>query len=103
MGTGTAKGHAAQGVTPLLLSIKIWLSKRQQFVGRPELALPKAGRHNRLNRFQLFCGIGPNVDLRRGQIAVLQPEGDFADVLGCLQHDHGAGVSKYVGRYSFAV
>jgi hypothetical protein len=83
--------------------LKLGFQKRRQFVGRPELALSKTGRHNRLDRFQLFCRISANVDLRRGQTAVPQPEGDFADVLGCLQHDHGTGVPKYVGRDSFAV
>ena len=55
---------------PFYSPLRFGFQQRQQFVGRPELALSKTGRHNRLNRFQLFCRICPNVDLRRGQITV---------------------------------
>jgi hypothetical protein len=51
--------------------------QREQFVGRLELALAKARRHNRFNGLQLFGGIGPNVDFRRGQVTVPQPQGDL--------------------------
>jgi hypothetical protein len=34
---------------------------------------------------------------------VPQPQGDFPDVLRRLQHDHGTGVSEYVGRDLFAM
>ncbi len=83
--------------------LRLALQNREQFVGRPELALAKARWHDRFDGLQLFSRVGPNVDLRRGQIAVPQPQRDFPDVLRCLQHDHGAGVSQHVGRDIFAV
>jgi hypothetical protein len=49
MGSGAAKGHAARGVTPLRLSIRLALQQREQFVRRPKLALAKARRHNRFD------------------------------------------------------
>ena len=48
--------------------------------------------HNRFDGLQFLGRIGSNVDFRRGQITVPQPQGDFPDVLGCLQHDHCAGM-----------
>ena len=79
----------------------LWFALQQldQFVGRPKLALAKARRYNRFNGLKLFGGIGSNVDFRRGQIAVSQPQGDFPDVLRRLEHHHRTCVSKHVGRY----
>jgi hypothetical protein len=34
---------------------------------------------------------------------VPQPEGDFPDVLCCLEHNHCAGMSEHVGRDLFAM
>ena len=61
--------------------LRLALQKREQFVGRPEPPFAKAGRHDRFDGLQLFRGIGSDVDFRRDQITVTQPQGDFADVL----------------------
>ena len=72
--------HAAS--CPFDSPLRLALQKREQFVGRPKLALAKARWHNRFDGLQLFGRIGPNVDFRRGQVTVPQPQGDFPDVLG---------------------
>ena len=64
--------------------LRLALQKREQFVGRPEPPFAKAGRQDRFDGFQLFRRIGSDVDFRRDQITVPQPQGDFADVLRCL-------------------
>ncbi len=68
-------------------------AKNGALIGRPELAFAEARWHNRFDGLQLLGRIGSNVDFRRGQITVPQPQGDFPDVLGCLQHDHRAAVA----------
>src|ERR1035438_5204033 len=83
----------------------LWLAfqQREEFVGWPELAPAKAWWYDRFDGLQFFGRIGSNVDLRRGQVAVPQPQGDFPDVLRRLQHHHSASVSKHMGRHLFAV
>jgi Transposase zinc-binding domain len=54
--------------------LRVALQKREQFVGWPEPALAEAGRHNRFNGLQLFSRVGSNVNLRRGQTTVPQPQ-----------------------------
>jgi hypothetical protein len=71
--------HAAS--RPFDSPLRFALEQREQFVGRPKLAFAKAWRYHRFNGLQLFGGISPNVDLRRGQVTVPQPQGDFPDVL----------------------
>ena len=83
--------------------LRFGLQQGQQFVGRPELAFAEARWHNCFDSLQFFGRIGSNVDFRRGQITVPQPQGDFPDVLGCLQHDHCAGMAKDVGTDLFSV
>ena len=63
--------HAAS--RPFDSPLRFTLQQREQFVGRPKLALAKARRYDRFDSLKLFCGIGSNVDFRRGQIAVSQP------------------------------
>jgi len=93
-GEWTARGHAAQRHHALFDSpLRFGLEQGQQFVGRPELAFAEARWHNRFDGLQLLGRIGSNVDFRRGQITVPQPQGDFPDVLRCLQHDHCAGMA----------
>src|ERR1035441_2398036 len=85
---------------PLCSPLRLSLQKSQQFVGRPELALAEARWHNRFDGLQLFGRIGANVDLRRGQVTVPQPQGDFPDVLRRLKDDHCAGMAKHIDRKS---
>ena len=54
--------------------LRVALQKREQFVGWPEPALAEAGRHNRFNGLQLFSRVGSNLNLRRGQTTVPQPQ-----------------------------
>ena len=83
--------------------LRLALQKGEQFVWRSELAFAEARGHNCFNGLQFFSRISANVDLRCGQITVPQPERDFSNVLRGLQHDHGAGMSEYMGRYLFAL
>ncbi len=71
--------HAAS--RPLDSPLRLALQKREQFVGRTKLAFAKAGWHDRFNGLELFRGISSDVDFRRDQITMPQPQGDFADVL----------------------
>ena len=103
MGSGATQGHTDAASRPFDSPLWLPLQQFEQFVGRPKLALAKARRYNRFDGLKLFGGIGSNVGFRRGQIAVSQPQGDFPDVLRRLEHQHGTGVSKHVGRYSFAM
>jgi len=81
---GRQKGMLRVASRPLNSPLRLGLQKREQFVRRAELALAKARRYNRFNGLELFGRISSNVDLRRGQIAVPQPQRDFPDVLRCL-------------------
>jgi hypothetical protein len=83
-GVGRQKGMLRVASRPLNSPLRLGLQKREQFVRRAELALAKARRYNRFNGLELFGRISSNVDLRRGQIAVPQPQRDFPDVLRCL-------------------
>jgi hypothetical protein len=89
MGSGAEKGHAARGVTPLRLSIKICLSEARVVCWEAETCLCEGGWHDRFNGCQLFRGIGSDVDFGGCQVAVPNT-GTFPDVLRCLQHDHCA-------------
>ena len=63
--------HAAS--RPFDSPLRFTLQQREQFVGRPKLALAKARRYNRFNGLKLFGGIGSNVDFCRGQATMPQP------------------------------
>jgi hypothetical protein len=83
-GVGRQKGMLRVASHPLSSPLRLGLQKREQFVRRAELALAKARRYNRFDGLELFGRISSNVDLRRSQIAVPQPQRDFPDVLRCL-------------------
>src|SRR5215831_20761693 len=84
MGSGAPKGHAHSASRPFDSPLRLALQKREQFVGWLELALTEARWHNRFDGFQLFSRIGPDVDLRRGQVTVSQPQGYFPECLSSL-------------------
>jgi hypothetical protein len=72
-GVGRQKGMPHVAVRPFDSPLSLALQQGEQFVRRPELALAKARRHNRLDGLQLFGRVSANIDFRRGQIAVPQP------------------------------
>jgi transposase-like zinc-binding protein len=69
-GVGRQKGMLHVAARPFDSPLSLALQQREQFVRRPELALAKARRHDRLDGLQLFGRISANVDFRRGQITV---------------------------------
>src|SRR5262245_54427885 len=68
----------------------------QELVGRAEATGLQRRRRHRAKRFELFAGIGTQVDFGAFQAGVSEPERDFPHVAGRLQRMHGAGMPQHV-------
>ena len=72
-GVRPSKRREAWAARLLDSPLRLGLQQRDQSVRWPELALAEMRRNDCLNGLQLFTGVGSNVDLCGGQVAVPQP------------------------------
>ena len=73
-GLREAGRHEHDRSRPFGSPLRLGLQERKEFVRRPEPTLAKTRRQHRLNGFELFTGIGTDVNFGGRQIAMAQPQ-----------------------------
>ena len=90
------KAYSQRAVRLFYSPLRFGFQERNQFIRWSELTLTKARWDHRLNGLEFLTRISANINLRRREIAMSQPQRNLSDIFSCLKYNHCTGMSKHM-------